>query len=155
MYEKVEMSEKQDVISGNKAGQIRLLVLSGILFFVFLVFLILLFSIPILTLFILQIIFSLCIHWAYGKCFDVWITNEAIVFENIWKKRQYERKNLKEIRLAATIFPYPFNPFLTFRFNNRVKVYSKIDNPRYTYLSKGGIGLYIADLEEKITGNVL
>ena len=144
------MVDKQNLITGNKNGQKRLIMLSMIMFVTFLSFLIFEFSISMLALLIIEICFLSYLNWFVSKYFDVSVEAENIFFENIWHQKMYSRKDLQEIKLAHTIFPYPCNPFLILRFKNGVKVYSKIRNPHRIYFSKGGIELYISSLEDRI-----
>jgi len=147
--------EKKNIIIGNKYGQIGVVILSITLFFIFLYFLIFEFSIAMLSLLFIEVVFSIFINYSFSKYFDVAIENEIIVFKNIWRVKQYSQKDLLKIELSNTIFPYPFNPFLVLRFKNGINVYSKIKNPHKTYLSKGGINLYISNLEDQLLNNGL
>ena len=135
---------------GNKSSQLKLLLLSGFLFFIFLFFLFFEYSTTILFLLFIELAVSIFVNRFFSKFYDLKIENEVLIVENIWEKNQYNLRDLIDIRRFDFVFPYPYNPFLRFVFKDKKEIITKLQNAPKIYLSKGGIAFYISNLKNEL-----
>ena len=147
------MKKTTFVTIGNKTGQQKLILLSGFLFFIFLLFLIFEYSNAALFLLLIEISISLFVNRFFSKFYDLKIDNETVIVENIWEKKQFNLNEIIDITIFEFVFPYPFNPFIKFVLKNKKVVITKLQNASKIYLSKGGIVFYIDNLKKDLLTN--
>ena len=134
---------------GCKFDQQLLLLFSVVLLIINLFFLFFQYSDSTLILVALHLIVLIGLIFIIAKLHQIRISDNKILINNMWQKRQYPVEELVDIRLVHFVIPYPLNPYIKFVFKDGREYITAIPHPIKHYLF-GGINGYINYLKTQV-----
>lgn len=133
-----------------KTGQVIFVLFSVVLIIADLLFLMFDYSNEILLVVLITVCFIGVGNYIQNDFYEIDISDEIIVIQNVWRKKTFDLKDLLDIRKYNYPLPIPMDSFIEFKIKGQGKIISQVQPSLSDYVKIDGMNKYIQELRNEL-----